>query len=113
MVRVTRPGDPVTVGLTRLGQARVLEERPTPAGYLARRTSISRFGASPLVSGRKNHDAYAYMCTFFLVGRFSRHTIFYRVCTVWQVFSHRALDEATDGPVKCTTLWEGFFPNLF
>ena len=29
MVRVTRPGDPVTVGLTRLGQARVLEERPT------------------------------------------------------------------------------------
>ena len=31
MVRVTRPGDPVTVGLTRLGQARVLEERPTVA----------------------------------------------------------------------------------
>ena len=31
MVRVTRPGDPVTVGLTRLGQARVLEERPTGA----------------------------------------------------------------------------------
>ena len=29
MIRVTRPGDPVTVGLTRLGQARVLEERPT------------------------------------------------------------------------------------
>ena len=28
MVRVTRPGDPVTVGQTRLGQARVLEERP-------------------------------------------------------------------------------------
>jgi hypothetical protein len=34
MVRVTRPGDPVTVGLTRLGQARVLEERPTlPSSY--------------------------------------------------------------------------------
>jgi hypothetical protein len=29
VVRVTRPDDPVTVGLTRLGQTRVLEERPT------------------------------------------------------------------------------------
>ena len=35
MVRVTRPGDPVTVGLTRLGQARVLEERPTEVRMLA------------------------------------------------------------------------------
>ena len=29
MGRVTRLGDPTTVGLTRLGQTLVLEERPT------------------------------------------------------------------------------------
>ena len=33
MGRVTRLGDPMTVGLTRLGQTPVLEERPTPCPY--------------------------------------------------------------------------------
>ena len=38
-----------------------------------------RFRALALVSGRKNHDVYAYMCTFSLSSLFVTHD-FYRAC---------------------------------
>ena len=45
---------------------------PASKGGILRAISPAgrRFRASALVSGRKNHDVYAYMCTFFLVFAF-------------------------------------------
>ena len=45
---------------------------PASKGGILRTISPAgrRFRASALVSGRKNHDVYAYMCTFFLVVAF-------------------------------------------
>ena len=45
---------------------------PASKGGILRAISPAgrRFRASALVSGRKNHDVYAYMCTFFLVVAF-------------------------------------------
>jgi hypothetical protein len=45
---------------------------PASKGGIQRAISPAgrRFRASALVSGRKNHDVYAYMCTFFLVFAF-------------------------------------------
>ena len=48
-----------------------------------------RFRASALVSGRKNHDVYAYMCIFFL---FAFRHLGFVVGTVRQVFLHSAND---------------------
>ena len=64
---------------------------PASKGGILRAISPAgrRFRASALVSGRKNHDVYAYMCTFFL---FAFRHLGFVVGTVRQVFLHSAND---------------------